>query len=91
MSIKRITISVPEEIAAKAQRAADAGQVESVSAYFAKLAEREPDWVEARAALDELKSEVGEITEENRRWAREALGLDDAAEADTQEDVLSPA
>jgi hypothetical protein len=38
MSQNRIMIRVPEEIAAKAQRAAQAGQVESASAYFARLA-----------------------------------------------------
>ncbi|MDQ3034334.1 MAG: hypothetical protein M3Y87_18140 [Myxococcota bacterium] len=82
MSFKRITISVPEEIAAKAARAAEAGEVESVSAYFAQLAAREPDWVEARAVLDELLEEIGAPSAEDRAWARRALGLDDDAEAD---------
>lgn len=81
MSLRRITISVPEEIAAKATRAAEAGDVESVSAYFTQLAAREPDWVEARAAVDELLEDAGELRAEDRAWARRALGLDDA-EAD---------
>lgn len=75
MSFRRITISVPEEIAAKAARAAEAGEVESVSAYFAQLAAREPDWVEARAALDSLLVEGDAISEEDRAWARAVLGL----------------
>lgn len=78
MTFRRITISVPEEIAAKAARAAEAGEVESVSAYFAQLAAREPDWVEARAALDELLAEVGELDDEDRAWARRVLELDEA-------------
>jgi len=78
MSMKRITISVPEEIAAKAQRAAEAGQVESVSAYFAHLAAREPDWAEAEAVLDELIAEAGGLSEEARSWARSVLGGSDA-------------
>jgi hypothetical protein len=77
MSLKRITISVPEEIAAKAQRAAEAGQVESVSAYFARLAAREPDWAEAEAVLDEMIAEAGGLTEEARAWARSVLGNTD--------------
>ena len=77
MSFSRITISVPEQIAAKAQRAVESGQAESVSGYFAGLAEREPDWAQARAALDEMIEEAGEIPEEDRRWARSVLGLDD--------------
>jgi hypothetical protein len=77
MSMKRITISVPEEVAAKAQRAADAGQVESVSAYFASLAAREPDWVRAEAVLDEMIAEAGGLSDEARSWARSVLGSSD--------------
>ncbi len=77
MSFSRITISVPEQIAAKAQRAVEAGQAESVSGYFTGLAEREPDWAEARAALDEMIEEAGGIPAEDRHWARSVLGLGD--------------
>jgi hypothetical protein len=76
MSTTRITISVPEQVAAKAQRAVDAGQADSVSGYFAGLAEREPDWADARAALDEMIAEAGGIGEDDRRWARSVLGLE---------------
>lgn len=76
MSFKRITISVPEEVAAKALRAAEAGEVESVSAYFARLAAREPDWVEARKVMDEMIAEGGGLTDEDIAWAREILGID---------------
>lgn len=82
MRHKRITISVPEAIAAKAVRAAVAGEVESVSAYFAQLAAREPDWVEARAAVDELLADGGALPAEDRAWARQVLGMEDDAEAD---------
>jgi hypothetical protein len=75
MSFRRITIRVPEDIALKAQRAADSGEVESVSAYFAELAAREPDWVEARSALDELLSKGKRISEQDRAWAQRVLGL----------------
>lgn len=83
MSLKRITISVPAEIADKAGRAVAAGEVESVSAYFVRLAAREPDWAEARRIVDELIAEAGELRDEDRAWARQALGLeDDGADLD---------
>jgi hypothetical protein len=78
MSLRRITISVPEEVLAKAQRAAGAGQVESVSGYFATLAMREPDWVEAQAVLDEMIAEAGGLPAEVRAWARSVLGPDNS-------------
>lgn len=77
MSITRITISVPEQVAAKGQRAVDSGQAESVSGHFSGLVEQEPDWAQARAALDEMIAEAGGISAEDRRWARSVLGLDD--------------
>jgi Arc/MetJ-type ribon-helix-helix transcriptional regulator len=77
MSISRITISVPEQIAAKAQRAVESGQADSVSGYFTALAEREPDWAQARAVLDEMIDQAGGIPDEDRYWARSVLGLDE--------------
>lgn len=75
MKTKRITISVPPAVAAKAARAAKTGSVGSVSEYFARLAEREPDWVEARSALDEMIAEAGGVSPEARDWAMRVLGL----------------
>jgi hypothetical protein len=74
--MKRLTISVPDEIAAKAQRAVDAGDADSVSGYFAYLAEHEPDWAAARVVVDEMIAEVGGLTDADRAWARALLGLD---------------
>lgn len=79
--MKRLTISVPDEVADKAQRAVASGDAESVSAYFGQLAEREPDWAAARQAVDEMISDIGGIPEDARRWARTALGLDEDAGA----------
>lgn len=76
MSMRRITISVPEEIARKAQRAADSGLAESVSAYFATLAAREPDWAEARAAVAEL-TKGKRISAADRAWAQKLLASAD--------------
>lgn len=73
--MKRLTISVPDEVAEKAQRAVRSGDEESVSAYFGHLAEREPDWVTAREAVDEMITDIGGIPDDARAWARETLGL----------------
>jgi hypothetical protein len=80
MSIKRVTISLPEDVAAKAARAVEAGQAESVSAYFVALAEREPDWAAARAALDAMIAEAGGLSDSDRAWARSALGSEPHAD-----------
>jgi hypothetical protein len=78
MKWKRITISVPAEIAAKAARAAESGEAESVSHYFAQLAAREPDWVEADAIVNEMLAEAGGVSDEERAWAKAVLGIEDA-------------
>lgn len=74
MTTRRITISVPEQVAAKAQRAVEVGDADSVSGYFSGLAEREPDWAAARLVLDEMIAEAGGISDEARQWARDVLG-----------------
>ena len=73
--MQRITISLPDEAAAKAQRAVNAGEVPSVSAYFTRLAEREPDWAAARAVVAEIVAETGGVTEEDIAWAERTLGI----------------
>ena len=73
--MKRITISVPDEIASKAQRAVDAGDAANVSAYFSGLAQREPDWASARAIVAELVAQIGGVTADDIAWAEETLGV----------------
>lgn len=79
MSMTRITISVADDVAAKAQRAVAAGQADSVSGYFAALAEREPDWAAAGEALDAMIGEAGGLSEDALAWARDVLGIDEPA------------
>ena len=74
--MKRLTISVSDGIAEKARRAVESGNAESVSAYFGELAEREPDWVAAREAVDEMIADIGGLPDEAKVWARQALGLE---------------
>jgi predicted Zn-dependent protease len=73
--MKRLTISVPDAVALKAQRAVSAGMSESVSGYFAALAENEPDWVLFREVVADLLAEAGGVSDEARTWARDALDL----------------
>lgn len=80
-SLRRVTISVPADIAAKAHRAVESGLAESVSGYFVGLAQREPDWAQARSVLDEMIDEAGGIPDEARQWARAALGIDEDVKA----------
>ena len=75
MTAKRITISVPEEVVDKAQRAVDSGDAPNVSAYFARLAEREPDWALARQAVDQMLAEAPAATPEDDQWVRRNLEL----------------
>lgn len=79
MSMTRITISITDDVAAKAQRAVAAGQADSVSGYFAALAEREPDWAAAGEALDAMIGEAGGLSEDALAWARDVLGIDEPA------------
>lgn len=81
MSTTRITISVPEQIAVKAQRAVESGHADSVSGYFTGLAEREPDWAEARAVLDDMIAEAGGLAEADLQWARSVLDPPDSEPA----------
>jgi len=73
--MKRITISVSDEIAAKAQRAVNAGYADSVSAYFGALARQEPDWVTAHEVICGMIQDAGGITEADNEWALRSLGL----------------
>ncbi|WP_028648419.1 hypothetical protein [Nocardiopsis sp. CNT312] len=74
MTNKRVTISVPEEIVAKAQRAVDSGQAGSVSAYFTELAETAPDWADAEQLAAEILEESGGTTAEDEEWVESVLG-----------------
>ncbi|MGC3956316.1 MAG: hypothetical protein QM804_19090 [Propionicimonas sp.] len=76
--MRRLTISVPDEVADKAQRAVAAGRADSVSAYFAGLAQNEPDWVMFREVVADLAAEAGGLGDEDQARAHAALGLAEA-------------
>ena len=76
LGMKRVTISIPDEIAEKATRAVQQNRAESVSAYFVALAEREPDWALAEEAVRELLGSNDEISSKDSDWASEVLGVE---------------
>lgn len=75
-----MTICVPDDVAATAQRAVDDGDIPNVSAYFTRLAQpgqKEPDWVAAREIVAEMAEEIGGVSEADMAWAEESLGIRD--------------
>jgi len=71
----RITISVPDDVADKAQRAVESGEAVSISAYFTDVAAREPDWALARAVVEKMIDEAGGLTDAEIARAEENLGV----------------
>lgn len=79
--MKKITISIPDEIADKAARAVESGNASSVSAWFADLARREPDWGTAAEILTELAAAAG-VADADRDWAAGVFDEIDAERTD---------
>ena len=75
----RITVSLPEELAAEASAAAEAGRVSSVSAYVAAALAEKSGRESLDAFLAEWRAEVGPPTDEESAWAERALGVDPGA------------
>jgi antitoxin ParD1/3/4 len=73
MSTKRVTISLPEEVAAEAERAVQAGDAKSVSAYVAGALQAQQVRRLAFAALERLYG--GPPPPEALAEARRAMGL----------------
>jgi Arc/MetJ-type ribon-helix-helix transcriptional regulator len=73
MSAKRITVSIPEELAAEAERAVAAGDAKSVSAYVAAALQAQQDRRQAFSALEKLYG--GRPSEEALAEVRRAMGL----------------
>jgi Arc/MetJ-type ribon-helix-helix transcriptional regulator len=77
MVLNRVTIRVPDEVLAKARRAVETGRAASVSAYFVRLAVREPDWATAQRVIGEMIAEIGGIDPETEAWVTAVLGEDE--------------
>lgn len=76
MATVKVTVTIPEEELALAQEAVRGGAARSLSAYVtAALAEHRPG-PSLLELVEDLRAEIGPATEEERAWARTALGLD---------------
>jgi hypothetical protein len=72
----KVAISLPDEILTAARRAVSEGRANSLSGYIAAtLAERQ-GYEDLAALLADMAAETGEPSDDDRRWARHALGLD---------------
>ena len=76
MTREKIAITLPEEQVAAARRAVAAGRAAAVSAYSSPaLARRDAD-EDVAEMIAEIYAESGPPTEQDRLWARRALGLE---------------
>jgi hypothetical protein len=72
----KVAISLPDDVLAAARQAVADGRANSLSGYIAStLAERQ-DYEDLAELLAEMAAESGGPSDEDRRWARRALGLD---------------
>ena len=72
----KVAISLPDNVLATARQAVAEGRASSLSGYIAStLAERQ-DHEDLAELLAEMAAESGGPSDEDRRWARRALGLD---------------
>ena len=72
----KVAISLPDEVLAVARQAVTDGRANSLSGYIAStLAERQ-DYEDLAELLAEMAAESGAPSDEDRRWARRALGVD---------------
>lgn len=81
---KRITITVPEDLLASAQRAVQEGIVKSISSYFAAAARENEANETMRQVLDEWDAELGPVPaqvadEVDEQWRQAGVDPDNAA------------
>lgn len=72
----KVTIGLPDQVLATARQAVDEGHASSLSGYIAAALSERHDYEDLAALLAEMVAETGQPSDEDRRWARRALGLD---------------
>lgn len=77
----RITVSVPNEALAAAERDVAEGRAPSVSAWVAGAMEEKAAKESLQELLAEIRAELGPATEEETEWARSVLGLSSSTPA----------
>lgn len=71
----RIAVSLPDDLVAAARQAVVDGRAASVSAFIADAIEKHGRYEQLAELLSEMAAEARPPTEEDRRWARQTLGL----------------
>ena len=71
----KIAVSLPDDLVAAARQAVADGRAASVSAFVANAIEEHGRYGQLATLLSEMAAEAGPPTEEDRVWARQALGL----------------
>ncbi len=72
----KIAISLPDEQVSAARRAVADGRAPSVSAYISQSLTERGDYEDLSALLADMQAEAGPPSDDDRRWARSALGLE---------------
>jgi Arc/MetJ-type ribon-helix-helix transcriptional regulator len=72
----KIAVSLPDDQVAAARRAVAEGRAPSVSAYVARAIADRLDYDDVASLLETMASAGGLPTDDDRRWARQALGLE---------------
>lgn len=73
MTAAKIAITLPPEQLARAKRAVRSGRAESVSAYIVRALVEQDRESQLQALVDDLVSQYGEPTAEEKAWAKRAL------------------
>lgn len=72
----KLAISLPDDLVAEARAAVRSGRAASVSAYIAEALRERSSLADVAALLAEMASEAGAPDDDDRAWARAALGID---------------
>lgn len=73
MATTKITVTVPEELAAYIKEQVTAGEFESVSAFVTRAAESMRDFDPLDLLIASMIAETGEPDERAEAWARDAM------------------
>jgi Arc/MetJ-type ribon-helix-helix transcriptional regulator len=71
----KIAISLPDELAAAARQAVADGHATSVSSFVADALKEHGRYADLSELLTEMAADGGTPTQDDRTWARQALGL----------------
>ncbi len=75
MTRRKIAVTVPEELMERVEQEVAEGRAASVSAYVSDAIAQYTDGDGLGVVLAEMEKESGPITDEERAWARQVLGL----------------